>query len=368
MNTITRPATRPREGPRAPGPLGQVLLASGAIDRAELEAALGEQRRTGERLGVVLCRRGLDAEQVARALARQLRLGHAAAPLQPEPAALRLLDGVLASRLRVVPLSLSVRSLRVAMADPLDVAAMDDLRFRTGRRIEIMVATPAAIDAALMAAYSDHAVRAVLTKLPGAAVAADGKAAADGARVTEMVDTLALVDLVLAQAVQQRASDIHLEPVDGTMLRVRARVDGVLRELRVLPAQSRGAIVSRIKVMAGLDIAVKRRPQDGRCAVHVQGRELALRVSTLPTHTGEKLVLRLLDSGNARRSSDSSAWQRPCTTRSAGCWCAAMACCWLPGRPVAARQPRCTLRCPRWTGNVTTSSRWRTRWSTGCRA
>ncbi|CAN5608867.1 GspE/PulE family protein [soil metagenome] len=293
---------------RAPGPLGQVLLASGAIDQAELDAALGEQRRTGERLGIVLARRGLDGDQVARALARQLRLPHVTGPLHAEPAALKLLDGALAARLRVVPLSATERTLRVAMADPLDMAALDDLRFRTGRRIEAVVAAPTVVDTALMAAYSAHAVSMVLTKLPLAV------ASAVAAEISpEMVDSLrrasesppiiALVDLVLAQAVQRRASDIHIEPVGQTM-RVRARIDGVLRELMVLPPQSRGAVVSRIKVMAGLDISIKRKPQDGRSAVRVQGRELALRVSTLPAQGGEKVVLRLLDSGNAAQRLD----------------------------------------------------------------
>ncbi|MEX1182556.1 MAG: ATPase, T2SS/T4P/T4SS family [Gemmatimonadota bacterium] len=288
---------------KTPGPLGQILLASGAIDQQELDTALGEQRRTGERLGMVLARRGLDGEQVARALARQLRLTHAAAPLQPEPGALRLLDGALAARLRVVPLSATDRTLRVAMSDPLDLAAMDDLRFRTGRRIEPAVASPTAVEAALMAAYSATAVSAVLTKLP----ALSGPAPALEVS-PEMVDSLrrasesppiiALVDLILAQAVQRRASDVHIEPT-GTTMRVRARIDGVLRELMVLPPQSRGAVVSRIKVMADLDISIKRKPQDGRGAVRVQGRELVLRVSTLPSHGGEKVVLRLLDSSNA---------------------------------------------------------------------
>jgi type IV pilus assembly protein PilB len=301
---------------QVPGPLGQVLVALGAIDEAELGAALEEQRRTGERLGVILQRRGLDAEQVARALARQLRLPYVAAPLACEAAALRLIDGAIATRLRLVPLSVSDRTVRVAMADPLDMSAVEDLRFRTGRRIEPVVAAPAAVEAALVAAYHAHAVTAALTRLPGGAAARAGTAPHPGGsaggpsaeRVDDTVDSLrrasqappvvALVDLVLAQAVQQRASDVHLEPTGGTM-RVRVRVDGVLRELLVLPPQSRAAVVSRIKVMAGLDISVKRRPQDGRGAVRVQGRELALRVSTLPTHQGEKVVLRLLDSGNA---------------------------------------------------------------------
>jgi type II secretory ATPase GspE/PulE/Tfp pilus assembly ATPase PilB-like protein len=122
-------------------------------------------------------------------------------------------------------------------------------------------------------------------------------------RASQAPPVIALVDLMLAQAVQQRASDLHLEPA-GTTMRVRARVDGVLRDLMVLPPHSRGAVISRIKVMAGLDISVKRRPQDGRSAAHIQGRELALRVSTLPTHAGEKVVLRLLDAGSADQRLD----------------------------------------------------------------
>jgi type IV pilus assembly protein PilB len=290
-----------------PGPLGQLLLASGAIAQADLDAALAEQQRTGERLGVLLCRRGLDAEQVARALARQLRLTHAAAPLQPEPNALRLLDGALAARLQIVPLAATARTLRIAMADPLNVAVVDDLRFRTGRRIDVTVAAQTAIDAALVAAYSATAVSAALGKLPDAPPAEPATAASDLddplRRASESAPIIALVDLVLAQAAQRRASDVHIEP-SGQATRVRARIDGVLRELMVLPAQSTGAVVSRVKIMAGLDISVKRRPQDGRGAVRVQGRELALRVSTLPTHTGEKVVLRLLDSSNAGQRLD----------------------------------------------------------------
>lgn len=294
--------------PRTAGPLGQMLIASGAATTKDVEAALAEQARTGERIGAILVRRGVDAEHVARILARQLRLPHASAPLQPEAAALKLVDRALATRLRIVPLFLTERSLRVAMADPLDVAAVDDLRFRTGRRIEPCVATPMSVDAALVAAYSARAVSDVLTKMPGAR---DDDPRRDVP--PEMVDSLrraseappviALVDLMLAQAVQQRASDVHIEPV-GTTMRVRARVDGVLRELMVLPPHSRGAVVSRMKVMAGLDISIKRRPQDGRSAVQIQGRELALRVSTLPTHDGEKVVLRLLDSSNAGQRLD----------------------------------------------------------------
>ena len=286
-------------------PLGQMLIAQGAITVEELDAALAEQRRGNERIGAILMRRGLDAEQVARTLARQLRLPHMAPPLQPEAAALKLVDGALATRLRVLPLSATERTVRVAMADPLDMAAVDDLRFRMGRRVEPVVASPAAIEAALVSAYSENAVDAVLTKLsPRASTSETPVDAVDSMRrASESAPIVALVDLILAQAAQRRSSDVHIEPAGNTM-RVRARIDGVLRELMVLPPHSRGAVVSRIKVMAGLDISVKRRPQDGRGAVRVQGREFALRVSTLPAHGGEKVVLRLLDANNAGQRLD----------------------------------------------------------------
>lgn len=288
--------------------MGQMLVAAGSISEPELSAALEQQRRTGQRLGAVLEARGLDGEVVARTLARQLKLPYLPPPLQPQPAAVKLVDGVLAARLRVAPLSGTDRVLRVAMADPLDLSALEDLRFRTGRRVEPVVASPAAVEGALVVAYNASAVTAVLTRLPGNGGSTKSPASGDVVQRSDTVDSLrraseappivALVELLLAKAVQQRASDIHIEP-GGEGMRVRARVDGVMRDLMMLPAESRGAVVSRIKVMASLDISVKRRPQDGRGAVRVQGRELALRVSTLPAQGGEKVVLRLLDSSNA---------------------------------------------------------------------
>lgn len=290
--------------------LGRLLVTAGAVGEQELAAALDEQRSTHERLGEVLVRRGVDPDAVARALAAQLRLPYAERPLTPERSALVLVDQSLALRSRVLPLAVRERRLRVAMADPLDAAAVDDLQFQTGRRIEPVVAVPGAVDEALAAAYGAEAVQALLTRLPASARAAgQEEAAADVAevsalrRASEAPPIVALVDLVLARAVAARASDVHVEPV-GACLRVRARVDGVLRELLELPEHAAAAVVSRIKIMAGLDIAVKRRPQDGRCGVRVEGRELGLRVSTLPSTGGEKVVLRLLDSGNAGMSLD----------------------------------------------------------------
>ncbi|HEX7049387.1 MAG TPA: ATPase, T2SS/T4P/T4SS family [Longimicrobiales bacterium] len=284
--------------------LGRLLLDAGVVGADELAAALDEQRSTGERLGEALVRRGADAERVARALAVQLRLAFAAAPLVPEPAALECVERALALRHRVIPLSLGGRVLRVAMADPLDLAALDDLQFQTGRRVEPVVAAPSAIADALAAAYGAAAVRALVARLPPGAASPPEPEPSEpdevGAlrRASEAPPIVALVDLILDRAARVRASDIHVEP-NGRGLRVRARVDGVLRELLDLPDHAAAAVVSRLKIMAGMDIAIKRRPQDGRSAVRVEDREVGLRVSTLPAQGGEKVVLRLLDEENA---------------------------------------------------------------------
>jgi len=285
-----------------PRVLGRLLVGAGAISEAELAAALDEQTRTRERLGEVLVRRGADPEQIARAMALQLRLPYLEPPLRPEPAALRLVDRVLAVRLRVLPITQDERMLRVAMADPLNSAALDDLRFQTARRVEAAVALPDAVDDALRVAYGPAAVQALLGRLaqrPAAKEAEPESADVNELRrASEAPPIVALVDLVVTRAVELGASDVHIEPM-GQVLRVRVRVDGELRPMLELPADARAPVVSRIKIMAGLDIAVKRQPQDGRGLLHACGRDMGLRVSTLPTETGEKVVLRLLDPRNA---------------------------------------------------------------------
>ena len=277
--------------------LGQILVEAGDASTEQLEAALAEQRETRERVGLILVRQGLDPEAVARALARQLRLGYAPPPLDPDPGAAALLTRPHALRLRMVPLSLEGRTLRTATADPLDAGALDDFQFRTGRRAEPVVAAPGTIDRGLAAAYGEAAVRQVLGRLQAGE---DGDA--DALRQeSEAPPIIALVDLILDRAVSVGASDIHIEP-DRGRVRVRGRVDGVLRELVELPAAAGPAVTSRIKIMAGLDIAVKRRPQDGRSSIVVEDTRVSIRVSTLPAQDGEKVVLRLLDPRSARRS------------------------------------------------------------------
>jgi type IV pilus assembly protein PilB len=285
------------------GVLGQHLLAAGAITAEQLSAAVEEQRRTRERLGTVLVRKGVAPEHIAKALAAQLRINYAAAPLHPKANAIALVDGPTARRLGIVPLAVTERVLRVATADPLNLQSLDDIQFRTGRRVEAEVAVPAAIEAALSAAYDAAAVTDLLECYREDEPASDTAAADEGDRAMDAAPIIRLVDMIIARAIEQRASDIHLEAGDGGM-RVRARVDGVLREIMMVPSSARGAVVSRIKVMAGLDIATKRKPQDGRGAVSAGGSEIALRVSTLPAQGGEKVVLRLLGSDATAQTLD----------------------------------------------------------------
>jgi type IV pilus assembly protein PilB len=283
--------------------IGELLLEDAATSPEELEEALGEQRETRERLGVILVRRGLDAEALARALARQLRLEYAPPPLEPHPEAVALLPREQALRLRVVPLAQADRRVQIAMADPLDASVIDDLQFRSGRRVEPVVSSPATIDRGLMAAYGEEAVRTVLERLNGAAAIVAPDPEADVLRqASEAPPIIALVNLILERAITAGASDIHVEPRDR--LRVRARIDGILRELMEAPAAVSAAVTSRLKIMAGLDIAVKRRPQDGRSTVSLDGARVGIRVSTLPSPDGEKVVLRLLDPRGAIRSMD----------------------------------------------------------------
>lgn len=273
--------------------LGALLCDAGEIEADSLQAALAEQRRSGGRLGEVLARTGAASESaVARSLARQLGLGYLDAPLEPDPDAADLVPVEVARTRRIVPLALRGRTLHVAVADPLDQASLDDLRFLTGRRIEAAVSTPSAVAHGLDRAYGDDLDRLVASLPSELQSADDGDDALE--RATRSAPVVQLVDRILRDAADQGASDIHVEETGGDV-RVRFRIDGVLREATELPAGVRRAVLSRIKVMAGMDISVRRRAQDGRMALDHRGRSLTSRVSTLPVNGGEKAVVRLLD-------------------------------------------------------------------------
>lgn len=280
---------------------GQLLVDTDAITPAALSEALACQPGSGMRIGEFLMRREEVApEQVARALALQLGLPHVEAPLVVDERALKAVRPELARARCVFPLSVSARTIAVAMADPLDHGAVDDLQFQTGRRVEAAVATEEAVLEALERGYAETFERLV-ESLPAALRAKGEPPPDDLERATRSAPVVRLVDRVLHEAVEARASDIHIEET-GAAVRVRYRVDGVLRDALEIPAAARHAVLSRIKVMAGMDISVRRRAQDGRLKLDHDARALTLRVSTIPVNGGEKAVVRILDPGSAPRS------------------------------------------------------------------
>ncbi len=281
--------------------LGQLLVDEGGTSEEALALALEEQRRTGERLGEALVRmRAASERDIARALSVQLGLPYVDPPLEPDDAALHLIRPELARARAVLPLRATARALHVAMADPLDLSAVDDLAFQSGRRIEAVVATPADIMEGLDRAYGGDLDRLVQA-LP-AELRLNGSGRPDALeRATRSAPVVRLVDQILRDAADVGASDIHVEET-GADVRIRYRVDGVLQRATDLPAAARRAVLSRIKVMAGMDISVQRRAQDGRIALNHGERRLTLRVSTMPVNGGEKAVVRVLDPDAAPRS------------------------------------------------------------------
>src|SRR5207249_5565809 len=199
-------------------------------------------------------------------------------------------------------------TLVVAMADPLNVAALEDLRFHSGMFIKPVLAPPSAIAEAIARYYHiDSSMNEVLGALIGpaddvvvSAVSDDDqeRGVEDLRREAEGRPTVRLTNWLFQRAVEERASDIHVEPQDRDLV-IRFRVDGLLHEVQRLPKWAQGAVVSRIKVLSNLDIAEKRQPQDGRMMMDVAGRRIDMRVSTLPITNGEKVVIRLADTGRA---------------------------------------------------------------------
>lgn len=274
--------------------LGRLLVGEGLLSEADLTRALEAQRGSGKRLGeILLSLKVIDESTLARALATQLSLPYQEAPLAHDPAATAVVRGELARARSVLPLSITPRRLRLAMADPLDLATVDDVRFQTGRAVEPVVATASAVADGLDRAYGGR-IDQLLDELPRTSATdreGDDRELEAAARSAPVVR---LVDHVLERAVDQDASDIHIEEHGGDV-RVRYRLDGLLKEAMEIPRSARHAVLSRIKIMAGMDIAVKRRPQDGGLALAREGRKLTLRVSTLPVNGGEKAVCRILD-------------------------------------------------------------------------
>jgi len=281
--------------------LGEILIERGKLDAAGLERALRLQQESGDKLGALLVTLGVVAQRdIADALAAQLGLPLVEAAGYPE---LPILEERVSARFlresRALPVSEDEQELALAMADPTDGYTISAFEMVTGRRVRPLVAIPTELEAALERLYG--AGKTALGQIVGDVEQRDDIVAFD-ADVQQLKDlaseapVIRLVSLIITNAMEMRASDIHIEPFENRLI-VRYRIDGVLHEVESPPRRLSAAVISRIKIMANLDIAERRLPQDGRIRLRVQGKEIDLRVSTVPTMHGESVVMRILDKG-----------------------------------------------------------------------
>ncbi len=283
--------------------IGQKLIEARLIDEQALTRAAQQQKNTGGTLTGNLVKIGAITEDALLAFLSRT-FGAPAIDLKnhdPDPALTRLLPGEVAIKFMALPVARSGRRLVVAMANPTNIFAIDDIKFITGCEIEPHVASEASLKKAIDRAYDSAGTMADVMKGMEedlAVVEEDEAAEADaGLAGAEDAPIVKLVNSLIADAVRKGASDIHIEPYERQM-RVRFRIDGVLQEMMAPPFKFKAAIISRLKIMAELDIAERRVPQDGRIKIKVINRTIDLRVSTLPTIFGEKVVMRILDKTN----------------------------------------------------------------------
>jgi general secretion pathway protein E len=284
-----------------PKRLGEILIERGKLDPANLERALklqeGESR---EKIGVILLRLGMvSGRDLADALADQLDLPVALASDFPE---LPLMEERLSSKFlrdaQAVPLREDDEELSLAIADPTDSFVISAVQMASGKRVRAYIAAPNEIDAALERLYGGgkSSMGAIVDNISSRDEEQDWGDVEHLKDLASEAPVIRLVNLILTKALESRASDIHIEPFENRLI-VRYRIDGVLHEVESPPRRLSAAIISRVKIMASLDIAERRLPQDGRIKLRIQGKEIDLRVSTIPTMHGESVVMRILDKG-----------------------------------------------------------------------
>jgi general secretion pathway protein E len=280
-------------------PLGQLLVDRGLISEEDLKNALALQQERRDKLGRILVDLGYVAErEVLNVLSEQLKVPlftaeYPAVPLEAAALPYRFLRAFYA-----IPVHIEENVLSLVMADPLDIETQNTVRLRTGMTLKIFMALEGEIQDQLDRMYGEEGgTTEKLIETLGDAFTGDDENIEHLRDLASEVPVIRLVNLIISRAVESRASDIHIEPFEKD-LRLRYRVDGVLHNMDAPPNALRAAVISRIKLMAKLNIAERRLPQDGRIKLKVLGKEIDLRVSTLPTMYGESVVMRILDRSN----------------------------------------------------------------------
>jgi type IV pilus assembly protein PilB len=289
--------------------LGQILKDQGVIHEGMVQEALATQRDKGGRIGeLLIAQDSIGPPDLAKALADQAGMDYLDLSVTgPTPAAVKKLDAVTARTFGVVPVSMADGQLKVALSDPVNVTILADIGFATGMEIVGVVVDEAQIKAAIDQHYPEDAVqgkdamKALVEELSQQGGKFDLE---DKASMASAAPVVKLLNYILYQAIRDKAADIHLEPFE-TDFKIRYRIDGVLYDLEAPPSHLAVALISRVKVLADLDIAETRLPQDGRIELTVGGKPVDLRVSTLPTMFGESTVMRVLDRSVVSLSLDS---------------------------------------------------------------
>ncbi|MCB1040448.1 MAG: Flp pilus assembly complex ATPase component TadA, partial [Acidimicrobiales bacterium] len=286
--------------PAKKGRIGEILLELGSIDQAELDGALELQKESDARLGSILVEAGaLDEDELAKGLAAQYGVRWVALDRAVvDPKVVEVISEDLARALRCIPLSRSAVGVTIVVADPTRPGIFEELVEHTSEPLSFAVASPTSVDIALDKVHQASSAVSDAVRVFEARVSERSGPAAAETQVSANAPIVQVVNTILTQAVRDRASDVHIEPM-GDRVRIRNRIDGALHEVLSLPQSMAQALVSRIKIMADMNIVERRRPQDGQIETEVDGSLLDIRVSTTSTQYGEKTVLRILDKARA---------------------------------------------------------------------
>jgi type IV pilus assembly protein PilB len=285
--------------------LGKVLVSSKLLTEEQLSKALQIQKTEGGKLGTILVKSNfIDESRLLSFLSQQYGIPSVdLAKLDIDPAVIKLIPVEVVQKYLLIPIKRTGATVRVAMVDPTDVHAIDDIKFMTGYEVIPLVASEGAVLDAISRHYSSGGgdlatVLKGITDLDGeVATVEETEEDIAGAAEAEDAPVVKLANVILSEAVKKKVSDIHIEPYEHSF-RVRYRLDGSLYEVMSPPKKLQAALTSRFKIMASLDIAERRLPQDGRIKLRVEDKQVDLRVSTLPCLFGEKIVMRLLDKSN----------------------------------------------------------------------
>ncbi len=290
--------------------LGELLIAAGTISEEQLNRALEIQKETKDRLGTVLIENNIITEdQLIESL--QMQLGIEYVDLTQVKIPIELASSVpktIAKQYGVVPVQIVRDEIYLAMSDPLNFYAIEEVKKSARKKVVPMVARSSSVEYAIQVLYGNEGAAKAIEEMKMESAASGGDATAQTSNFQANVigddsvsnaPTIRLVNSIIERAVDERASDIHIEPREDDLY-VRMRIDGMMREILTVPKDLQNSVISRIKVVSGLDISERRVPQDGRFNVHARGKDIDLRVSTLPTVYGEKIVARLLDKSDGR--------------------------------------------------------------------